>query len=235
MKAAGIAAGIPILALFSGAASADWSGTGKLGGVVTRGNSETETLTAVVDVSNVLEQWTYKFGGSILHTVTDNVTSADRWELRAETNYSFTERAFTFGTVRYENDSFTDYSYQATGAAGYGYRFIMTGATKLEAQLGVGARRSEIRVTDVVEEDAILRGAMTYEHSLTPTTRIYDRFLVESGSDNTFMQNQVGFEIKINSRFAFGLDYTVRRNTDVLPGTRNSDQIFTTNLVYGFL
>ena len=234
MNAAGIAAGIPFLALFAGAASADWSGTGKLGGVVTRGNSETETLAAVVDVSNVLEQWTYKFGGSILHTVTDDVTSADRWELRAETNYNFTERAFSFGTVRYENDSFTDYAYQGTGAAGYGYRFVMTDATKLEAQLGVGGRRAEIRVTDEIEEDAILRGAMNFEHSLTPTTRIYDRFLVESGKDNTFMQNQLGFEIKINSRFAFGLDYTVRRNTDVLPGTRNSDQIFTTNLVYGF-
>ncbi len=235
MKAAGIAAGTVFFSLAAGTASADWSGTGKLGGVVARGNSETETLTGVVDVSNVLEQWTYKFGGSILHTVTDDVTSADRWELRAETNYSFTERAFTFGTLRYENDRFTNYAYQATGAAGYGYRFITTGSTKLEAQLGVGARRAEVRVTDEIEEDAILRGAMTFEHLLTPTTRIYDRFLVESGKDNTFTQNQLGLEVKINSRFALGLDYTVRRNTEVLPGTRNSDQVFTASLVFGFL
>ena len=235
MKAAGIAAGIALLASFAGAAQADWSGQGKLGGVLARGNSDTETLTAVVDLSNVLEQWTYKFGGSILHTVTDEVTSADRWELRAETNYNFTERAFTFGTVRYENDSFTDYAYQVTGAAGYGYRFIATAGTKLEAQLGVGGRRAELRVTDEIEEDAILRGAMNYEHFLTPAARIYDRFLVEHGKDNTFIQNQLGLEIKINSRFALGLDYTVRRNTDVLPGTRNSDQVYTTSLVYGFL
>ncbi len=235
MKAAGIAAGVALFTLAPGTASADWSGQGKLGGVVARGNSETETLTAVVDLSNMLDQWTYKFGGSILHTVTDNVTSADRWELRAETNYSFTERAFTFGTLRYENDSFTDYAYQATGAAGYGYRFIMKDATKLEATLGVGARRAEIRVTDMIEEDAILRGAMNYEHWLTATTRIYDRFLVESGRDNTFMQNQLGLEVKINARFALGLDYTLRRNSDVLPGTRNSDQVFTANLSYGFL
>lgn len=234
MKAAAIAAVTPLLGLFAGTASADWSGTGKLGGVVTRGNSETKTLSAIVDVGNVLDQWTYKFGGTILRTVTDDVTSADRWELRAETNYSFTERAFSFGTLRYENDSFTDYAYQATGAVGYGYRFVMTDATKLEAQLGVGGRRAELRVTDAVEESAILRGAMSFEHSLTPTTRIYDRFLVESGRDNTFMQNQAGLEIKINAHFALGLDYTVRRNTDVLPGTRNSDQIYTTNLVYGF-
>lgn len=235
MKAAAVAAVTPLLTFFAGTAAAEWNGTGKLGGVVTRGNTETRTVSAIVDVGNTLDQWTNKFGGTILRTMTDDVTSADRWELRAETNYSFTPRAFTFGTLRYEQDLFTDYAYQATGAGGVGYRFVMTDATKLEAQLGVGARRAEIRISDVVEEDAILRGAMTYEHSLTPTTRIYERFLVEHGKDNTFMQNQLGFEIKINSRFAFGLDYTVRRNSDVLPGTRNSDQIFTTSLVYGFL
>ena len=39
------------------------------------------------------------------------------------------------------------------------------------------------------------------------------------------MQNAFGLELKINSRFSLGLDYTVRRNSDVLPGTRNSPSI----------
>lgn len=235
MKAAGFAAGIPFLALFANAAAADWSGQGKLGGVVARGNSNTETLTAVVDATNTLEQWTYKFGASILHTVTDKVTSADRWELRGETNYNFTERAYTFGTVRYENDAFTSYTYQVTGAVGTGYRFVMSDSTRLEVQAGAGGRRAEVRVTDEVEEDLILRGAMNFEHLLTPTTRVYNRFLAEAGPDNTFLQNQFGFEIKINSRFAFNVDYTVRRNSEVLPGTRNSDQVYTTSVMYSVL
>ena len=142
MKAAATAAIVPLLTFFAGPAAADWSGTGKLGGVVTRGNTETKTVSAIVDVTNTLEQWTYKFGGTILRTVTDEVTSADRWELRAETNYSFTPRAFTFGTLRYENDAFTDYAYQATGAGGFGYRFVMLDRTKLDATVGAGARRA---------------------------------------------------------------------------------------------
>ena len=53
-------------------------------------------------------------------TVNDDVTSADRWELRGETNYKLTARGYLFGTVRYEDDAFTDYEYQATLAGGYG-------------------------------------------------------------------------------------------------------------------
>ena len=48
------------------------------------------------------------------------------------------------------------------------------------------------------------------------------------------MQNQLGMELKINDSFALGVDYAVRHNTDVLPGTEETDQVLSVNLVYGF-
>ena len=83
----------------------DWSGKGALGGVLARGNTETETINADIDVQNDLDRWTHKFGGSILHTVNNDVTSADRWELRAGSNYKLTDRSYLFGTLRYEDDA----------------------------------------------------------------------------------------------------------------------------------
>lgn len=218
----------------TGAAWADWTGKGQLGGVLARGNTETETINANIDVANELEQWTHKAGASILRTVTDDVTSADRWELRGESDYELTDRSFLFGALRYEDDAFTDFAYQATATAGYGYHFIATDTTKFDGRIGVGVRRTELRVTDETEEDAILRGAVDLEHKLTETTLIYERFLVESGSDNTFLQNQLGLEVKINESFALGADYAVRHNTDILPGTERTDQVLSLNLVYGF-
>lgn len=221
--------------LAAGAASAaDWSGKGQLGGVLARGNTETETINANIDVAAVIDRWTHKAGGSWLRTVNDDITSADRWELRGESDYKLTERGFLFGSLRYEDDRFTDFSYQATAAAGYGYHFIATGQTKLDGRIGAGLRRTELRLTGETGEDAILRGAVDYEHKITDTTLVYERFLVESGSDNTYLQNQLGLEVKINDTFALGLDYAVRHNTDVLPGTEETDQVFSVNLVYGF-
>jgi putative salt-induced outer membrane protein len=220
--------------LAAGTASADWTGKGTFGGVLARGNTETETLNLNIDVENTIDRWTHKAGASMLRTVTDNITSADRWELRGESRYSLTERSYLFGALRYEDDSFTDFRYQATATGGYGYHFIMTDATKLEGQIGAGFRQTERRPDGEKNDDAILRGAVNFEHKLTDTTLIYDRFLVESGSDNTFMQNALGIEVKINDTFALSLDYAVRHNTDVLPGTEKTDEVLTANLVYGF-
>lgn len=233
-KAVRTLAGLLCGSLAAGSASAEWSGKGKLGGVLARGNTETTTLNAHMDVLNDVERWHHKFGTSVLRTLNQDVVTADRWELRAESDYRPTRRTYMFGSLRYEDDQFTDYEYQATGAIGYGYHFIENEDTKLDAKLGVGARATELRLTGETEREDILRGALDLQHHLTDTTLVFNRYLIESGSTNTFMQNQFGIEVKINHALALGLGYEVRRNTDVLPGTRNSDQLYTANLVFGF-
>ena len=225
---------VTALALAALPAMADWEGKGELGGVLARGNTETETLNAKVDMTKGTEQWNHLVGFSILRNTTDDVTSANRWELRGESQYKLTERSYLFGALRYEDDEFTDYEYQATASAGYGYKFIDTDRTKLDGKLGVGYRQSELRLTGDKEDDAILRGAVDFSHQLTETTRVFDKFLVEAGSDNTFLQNILGIEVKMTDALALGLSYEVRHNTDVLPGTEETDQVLTANLVFGF-
>ncbi|HEY8265910.1 MAG TPA: DUF481 domain-containing protein [Steroidobacteraceae bacterium] len=228
-------AGLVCGALVAGTASAaDWTGKGTLGGVLSRGNTDMETVNANLDVATAIGGWTYKMGASFLHTVEDDVASADRFELRGEANYALTARSYLFGTLRYEDDRFTDFSYQAVLSGGYGYKFIMTEETKFDGQIGLGYRKSEIRVTGETQDEPIVRGAMNFEHKLTKTTLIYDRFLVEHGEDNTYFQNALGIEVKISDAFALALDYQLRENTDVLPGTEKTDQVLTANLVYGF-
>ena len=233
-KQIAVTAGLLAGALAAGQASAEWGGKGKLGGVLTRGNTETTTLSANVDVINKLERWNHKVGSSVLRTLNEDAVTADRWEARAESEYEPTDRTFMFASARYEEDQFTDYEYQVTAAIGYGYHFIRTPDTSLIAKAGIGARGTELRLTGETEREDILRGALEFRHQLTATTVIVDKYLVESGSTNTFMQNVFGIEVKINSALALGLGYEVRRNTDVLPGTRNSDQLYTANLVFGF-
>lgn len=215
-------------------AAAEWSGKGKIGGVFARGNTQTTSANANIDLLNELDKWKHKFGGTLLRALTEEQTTADRWELRAESEYTPTDRVFTWVSGRYENDKFTTYAYQATAATGLGYHFLMSERTKLDVKAGIGARRAEDRFTDQVEADQILRGIVAFEHKLTDNTLVFNRYLVESGPSNTFSQNVLGLEVKMTEALGLGLSWEIRRNTEVLPGTRNSDQVFTAGLVVGF-
>jgi putative salt-induced outer membrane protein len=78
----------------------------------------------------------------------------------------------------------------------------------------------------------IVRGDMGFEHQLTDTTKIVDRFLIESGSDNTYVQNDLGLEVTVSGALGLRLGYQVRHNTDVLPGVEKTDTLATVGLIY---
>jgi len=230
MKAMLVLAGV----LAAGQAQAEWSGKGELGGVISRGNTESETINGKVDVAKELERWKHSAGFSILRTVNNDVTTANRWELRGESDFKLNDRSYLFGALRYEDDDFTNYKYQATASLGYGYKFIDSDRTKLDGKIGVGYRFAELRLTGEDADEAIVRGVLDFSHQLTDTTSVTNKFLVEAGSDNTFLQNVLSLAVKINAALALGLSYEVRHNTDVLPGPEKTDQVVTANLVFGF-
>jgi putative salt-induced outer membrane protein len=78
----------------------------------------------------------------------------------------------------------------------------------------------------------ILRGDMGLEHQLTDTTKIVDRFLIESGSDNTYVQNDLGLEVTISGSLGLRVGYQVRHNTDVRPAVEKTDTLTTVGLIY---
>lgn len=213
-------------------AHADWKGRGELGWILARGNSDSETLNARVEASTERDRWTHAVGFAALYATSEDLKTADRLELRGQSNYKLTERSYLFGALRYEDDQFSAFDYQATASLGYGYKFIDTEATKLIGQLGVGYRNAEVRPTGETENDAVLRGDVTWEHQWTETTRFYDRFLVEAGSNNTFLQNEIGVQVKMTDILALSLAYQVRHNTDVPAGVEKTDQLTTANVVF---
>jgi putative salt-induced outer membrane protein len=216
------------------ALASDWKGKGEFGLVLSRGNSEAETLNAKVDEGTEIGQWTHAVGFSALRASTENVTTADRYELRGQTNYKLTDRSFVFGALRYENDEFSAFDYQATASGGYGYKFMDTERTKLVGQIGAGYRLAEVRLTGESQDEAVARGDILFEHQFTDTTKLIDKFLVEAGSSNTFLQNELAVEVKMTDRLALSVAYAVRHNTKTQPGVEKTDQLTTANIVFAF-
>ncbi len=215
-------------------AHAQWKGKGEVGIVFARGNSDTDTANVKVDTSREVDRWKHSFGVAALRAANNGATTAERYGAAWQSDYKLTDRSYWFGGLRYEQDEFSGFDYQASLSSGYGYKFIDTERTKFSGQAGVGYRRSKLLPLGVTDSGAIFRGDLKFEHALTDTTRIIDTFVVEAGSDNTFASNDLALQVKMSDKFALSVGLGVRHNTDPPLGLKKTDTLTTVNLVYAF-
>jgi putative salt-induced outer membrane protein len=226
--------GLLAVALFasSGSALAQWTGKAELGASFASGNSENESANAAAEFKYARDQWGHTLGFAGNYGSDGSLTTAQRWEVRGQSDYKFTDRAYWFGAGRYEDDRFSAYDFQSSIATGLGYKLIDEERTKLWVQGGPGYRYAEYRATGESEDGLIFRGDLGFEHQLTDTTKIVDRFLIETGSDNTYIQNDLGLEVTIYGALGLRVGYQVRHNTDVTAGLDKTDTLTTLGLIY---
>jgi len=233
------------LGLFAGAAQAQWTGKGELGLLVSRGNAEATSANAKVDVAHETGSWKNSAFFGMLYGKNSAFTTAQRTEARWQTDYKISERLFWFGALRGEQDRYSGFNYQVTFSTGAGYKFVETEATKLTASLGAGYRRSQPeeliksdagevlgRIRGNATSDAVGSAGFDFSHQLTATTKLLDKFLVESGSSNTSAQNDFAVQVSMTEAIALSVGYGVRYNTNPPDGATKTDQLMTVNLVY---
>lgn len=244
IRSGALSAGVLALGL-SLPALADWTGKGEGGLVLSRGNSESTSVNAKLDVANQIDVWKHEVTLAAQYGKNASFATGQRFEGRYQLDRKITDRLYAFGAIRGERDLFSGFDYQATLSAGIGYKFIDTEATKLAGTLGVGYRRlrpellvkapsGEVidRIKGDASGNAVATAGLAFEHQVTKTTKLIDKLQVESGSSNTSAANDFGVQVSMSERLALSFGYGVRYNTDPPPGTKKLDQLTTVNIVY---
>lgn len=223
-------------------AHAQWAMKTEAGLVAARGNSDTDTANLKLEIKRDFVRWKHRLelGGVYASDSTGTITQ--RWGVREQTDYDFRDRGFWFVSGRYEEDRFSGFEYQASYGTGLGWRFFDDPVTQLSAQIGAGYKalrsRDSLSADGITlipgrrEANAIAQGSIDFEHQLTETTKVLNKFLVESGGHNTFVQNELSLQVKILSSLALAIGYTVRYNTDPPEEFTTTDTLTTLNLVY---
>jgi len=122
---------------------------------------------------------------------------------------------------------------QFSQTVGYGRRLIDSDKHQLNGELGVGARQSDLSDgTD--ESDTIYTGRLTYNWIFSETASFGQAFLVEAGSSNTFTESVTDLRAQLLGSLALVASYTIRNNSDVLPGSEKTDTRAALSLEYGF-
>jgi putative salt-induced outer membrane protein len=227
-------------------AESAWAARSALGYALARGNSDSDNGNLKFEIAHTYDRWIEAFGTDALYGRTNGIGTAQRWEGHLQVDYKFTEQAFWFGKLEYQDDRYSGFQYQASAATGLGRIFLQSVTDKLTGQLGVGARRlrPEQLIRDdrgaVIEripgdstEDAVGAAALSYEHDFNTSTKLLESLSVESGRNNTLFKNNLGIQVKMSTALSLAISYTFVRNSSP-PSTvlSKTDQLTTVNLVY---
>jgi putative salt-induced outer membrane protein len=224
-----------------------WSGKGEIGFVDAKGNTNSDTVNAKLALADQLGPWKHQLNVDVLDAKTSGVTSADRFDAQLQSNYDLSHVSYVYGNLSYIDDKLSGFAYQANATLGYGRKLVDAATTKLSAQIGVGygqvqpeilTKDADGNITSRVKEDkqnaAVVQSEVKFEQDISATTKLTDDFKVTYGNFNTYFRNDLALAVKINTKLALSLAYTVIHNTSPPPDTYATDTLTTVNLVYAF-
>jgi putative salt-induced outer membrane protein len=210
-----------------------WSGSATFGYLATSGNTESSSLNAGVNVAYTLELWLHEASAAAINSTDSGATTAEAYDFGWNSRRSISENDFLFGRLDWRKDRFSSFDTQFSQTVGYGRRLVNKEAHKLNVEVGAGARQSEL-ADGTDQNDTILTGRLVYAWQISETATFGQAFLVESGSENTFAESVTELSARLVGDLALVASYTVRNNSDVLPGTEKTDTFTALSLKYAF-
>jgi putative salt-induced outer membrane protein YdiY len=82
--------------------------------------------------------------------------------------------------------------------------------------------------------EAIGTAGFDFSHAFTKTTILTNKFLMEAGSDNILLHDELALAVKMSDKLALSVGYGITDNTHP-PGTlKKVDTVETVNLVFAF-
>jgi putative salt-induced outer membrane protein len=210
-----------------------WAGKAKLGYLATSGNTENSTLITGFEVSYSAGKWTHLAEAFAINASENKITTAEAYDLGWKSERNLSEHDFLYGRLQWRTDRFGAYAIQFSQSIGYGRRLIETDRHKLNAEIGVGMRQSELQL-GASEDEAIVRGGVYYKWQFSETAEFRQDLSVESGSLNTYLESVTALSAKLVSGLALVASYTIKHNTTVPPLTEKTDIYTALALEYSF-
>lgn len=210
-----------------------WSGSASFGFLATSGNTENSSLNSGFELGYTTGNWAHALETIAIYANENDVTSAEAYEAAFKSEWDINDASYLFGRLRWRKDRFSSYDTQFSQTLGYGYRVIDTERHQLSAEVGAGARQSDL-VDGTSEEEFITRAGLDYAWTLSDTATFEQVVGVEAGDTNTYIETVTSLSARVLGDLALVASYTVKHNTDVLPGTDKTDTYTALTLEYTF-
>lgn len=210
-----------------------WSGKAALGYLATNGNTHSSSLNSGFGVAYAIGRWIHGLELKAINATEDEQTTAESYSASWKSEFNLTDRDFLFGRLNWRKDRFSGYDQQLSESIGYGRRIIDTGVHFLNAEIGAGARQSNL-VDGTAESDVILRAGVNYRWQFTETAAFTQDVATESGEENIYIESITALKASLIGNLALVASYTIKNNSEVPAGSENTDRFTALALEYVF-
>ncbi len=226
---------LPLLAIAQDAEeeTSPWAGKASLGYLATSGNTENSTLNTAFEVGYTADKWAHLLEAAAITASENELTTAEAYDLGWKSERKITDHDFLFGRLQWRKDNFGAYDTQFSQSLGYGRRLIENDVHKLNVELGVGARQSELQLGGEQSETIFTAGAY-YRWQFSETAEFRQNLKAEAGGDNTYTESVSAISAKLIGDLALVASYTIKNNSDVPPLTEKTDTYTALSLEYSF-
>ena len=210
-----------------------WSGKVALGYLASSGNTDTSAFNFSSETNFDRNAWHHTLVLRALGSSTDGDTTAEAYRAAYKLKYDYSKRTYVFGLVDWDKDRFSGYDQQLYEALGFGRRILESERHELSAELGAGARQSDLRDGSSADEFVGFASA-EYSLKISENSSFDQKFGSFFGSENTYLESISELRAKVVGGIALVLSYTVKHNTEVPAGSKKTDTYSAVSLEYAF-
>ena len=211
-----------------------WAGKATLGYLATSGNTENSTMNSGFEVGYTSGRWAHLLEATAISASETEDTTAEAYDLGWKSERKISDKDFLFGRLQWRKDNFGAFDTQFSQTLGYGRRLVDNDKHKLNLELGVGARQSELQLFGSKENETIFTVGGYYKWQFSETAEFRQDLTVEAGGENTYTQSVTAISAKLLGELALVASYTIKNNSDVPPLTEKTDTYTALSLEYLF-
>jgi len=204
-----------------------------LGYVKTTGNTNTTTFKGDLKAVKEVEKWRHTITAEGLNTSDGDTTTAERYYLAEKSDYKFSKYNYFYGTVTYDNDRFSGYSYRTTLSVGYGRRLIHQPTIILDGDVGPGVRYSKPENGDL-EDEFIAHLGLNFKWEISDNSEFTQDLYSDIGEDATITRSVTALTANINKTLALKLSYSYKYTSKVPVGIDKTDTETVVTVVYKY-
>ncbi|MGV3478326.1 MAG: DUF481 domain-containing protein [Sphingobium sp.] len=224
---------LPPLAMAAAPPEAIWDGEGELGGFLTTGNSDSFGITAGIKLTRDMGRWKHNLTGRADYQEANDKVTREFYQLGYKGDLKLSDRAYAFGLAQFESDHLAGFDQRWSVGSGVGIQLAKSETFNLRIEGGPAFRHTGF--TDANEEANFSgRGAIGIDWRLREGLRAKQDASIYTESGATSIQSTTALDAKLMSKLSARFSYSLRYESQPLPGSVGTDTVTRASVVYDF-